>query len=132
LYPKTPDGLHIAYQVAGDGPIDLVAMHSGFSHVELDWEGPVLARFLRRLASFTRLIVFDMRGLGLSDPVTPRDWPTLEQRAQDLLAVLDAVGSTRPALLGGLGAGQMMMFFASTYPDRTAALVLVGTAARFT
>jgi pimeloyl-ACP methyl ester carboxylesterase len=107
-------------------------MHSGFSHVELDWEGPVLARFLRRLASFTRLIVFDMRGLGLSDPVTPRDWPTLEQRAQDLLAVLDAVGSTRPALLGGLGAGQMMMFFASTYPDRTAALVLVGTAARFT
>jgi pimeloyl-ACP methyl ester carboxylesterase len=130
-YVKTADGGHVAYQVVGEGPSDLVAMHTGFSHLEWDWEGPALARFLHRLAGFTRLIRFDMRGLGLSDPVSPKDWPTLEQRADDLLAVLDVVGSERAALLGGVQGGQIMMFFAATYPERTAALVLAGTSARF-
>jgi class 3 adenylate cyclase len=131
FYAKTEDGVHIAYQVLGEGPTDLVVKDVAFSHVELDWEGPVLARFLRRLAGFARLIRCDLRGLGLSDPVNPRDWPTLEQWAQDLRTVLDAIGSERAALLGGIQGGQIMMFFAATYPERTSALVLAGTSARF-
>jgi class 3 adenylate cyclase/alpha-beta hydrolase superfamily lysophospholipase len=129
-YAKTTDGLHIAYQVVGAAPLDLVAIHTGTSHVELDWEAPVLARFLRRLATFARLIRFDVRGMGLSDPVSPSDWSTVELRAQDILAVLDAVGSERAALLGGSVGGQVMMFFAATYPERTSALVLAGSTAR--
>jgi class 3 adenylate cyclase len=97
----------------------------------MDWEVQLLARFLRRLAGFSRLIRLDLRGTGLSDPVSPKDWPTLEQRAEDMLAVLDAVGSERTALLGGLQGGQMMIFFAATYPGRTSALLLAGTTARY-
>jgi class 3 adenylate cyclase len=97
----------------------------------MDWEVQLLARFLRRLAGFSRLIRLDVRGTGLSDPVSPKDWPTVEQRAEDLLAVLDAVGSERAALLGGLQGGQTAIFFAATYPARTSALVLAGTTARF-
>ena len=129
-YVKTADGVHIAYQVFGEGPLDLVIMPTGVSHVEIEWDGPRLARFLRRLASFSRLICFDSRGVGLSDPISPRDWPTLEQRAQGALTVLDAVGSGQAALMGGLVGGQLAMFFAATYPGRTSALVLAGTAAR--
>jgi class 3 adenylate cyclase len=130
-YVKTPDGVHIAYQILGEGPPDLLIMPSGVSHLEVEWDGPQLARFMRRLASFSRLIRFDARGIGLSDPVTPRDWPTLEQRAQDALTVLRAAGSERAALMGGLVGGQLAMFFAATYPARTSGLVLAGAAARF-
>ena len=130
-YAKTADGVHIAYQVLGTGPLDLVFNNSGVSHLDVEWEQPLLARFLRRLASFSRLIRMDWRGHGLSDPVNTKDWPRLEQRAEDTLAVLDAVGSKRAALFGGVQSGQMMMFFAATYPERTSALVLAGTAARF-
>jgi class 3 adenylate cyclase len=131
-YAKTAEGVHLAYQVVGEGPLDLLFIPvGGSSNVELEWEAPLLARFLGRLASFSRLIRFDMRGCGLSDSVNPKEWPTLEQRVGDMLAVLHAVGSQRPALLGGIQGGQMMMFFAATYPERTSALVLAGTFARF-
>jgi pimeloyl-ACP methyl ester carboxylesterase len=133
-YVKTADGVHIAYQVLGDGPVDLVVMPGGFN-LEVEWEGPGVARFLGRLASFSRLIRLNLRGEGLSDSGGLGSWPaleqSLEQRAEDMLAVLDAVGSNRTALLGGNYGGQMMMFFAATYPGRTSALMLVGTPARF-
>jgi pimeloyl-ACP methyl ester carboxylesterase len=99
--------------------------------LEVEWEWPSVARFFRRLAFFSRVIRFNMRGEGLSDPVAPRDWQTLEHRAQDKQAVLHAVGSQRTALLGGVFGGQTMTCFAATHPERTAALVLVGTTARF-
>ena len=129
-YTKTADGIHIAYQVFGDGPVDLVVLPGGWN-LEVEWEWPSVARFFRRLASFSRVVRFNMRGEGLSDPVAPRDWQTLEQRAEDMQVVLEAVGSQRTALLGGVFGGQMMIFFAATHPERTAALVLVGTTARF-
>jgi class 3 adenylate cyclase len=131
LYVKAADGVHIAYQVFGDHPLDLVFMPSGSSHLEMEWESPEFSRFLRRLASFTRLVRYDMRGTGLSDPANPTDWPTLERRADDALAVLDAIGSERAALMGGVVGGQLAMFCAAAHPDRTSALVLVGTTARF-
>jgi class 3 adenylate cyclase len=128
-YTNTADGVHIAYQAFGEGPVDLVVLPGGWN-LEVEWEWPSVARFFRRLASFSRVIRFNMRGEGLSDPVAPRDWQTLEQRAEDMQAVLDAVGSDRTALLGGAFGGQMMAFFAATHPERTAALLLVGTTAR--
>jgi class 3 adenylate cyclase len=130
-YARTADGIHIAYQVFGEGPVDLVVMPTAFSHLEVEWEAPSLARFLRRLSSFSRLIRLNTRGTGLSDPVSVSDTVTLEHRAEDLMTVLDAAGSDRAALLGGVWAGQMMIFFAATHPERTAALVLAGTGARF-
>jgi class 3 adenylate cyclase len=128
-FAKTADGVHIAYQAFGEGPVDVVVL-PGRWNLEVDWEWPPVARFFRRLASFSRVIRFNMRGEGLSDPVAPRDWQTLEQRAEDMQAVLDTVGSDRTALLGGAFGGQMMAFFAATHPERTAALVLVDTTAR--
>ena len=110
--------------------MDLVVRPAGWN-LEVEWEWPSVARFFRRLASFSRVVRFNMRGEGLSDPVAPRDWQTLEQRAEDMQVVLEAVGSQRTALLGGVFGGQMMIFFAATHPERTAALVLVGTTARF-
>src|SRR5215204_2127671 len=88
----------IAYQLVGDGPIDLVLVLGFATHIELQWEGAPFARFCERLGSFTRLIIFDKRGTGLSDPVT--EVPTLEQRVDDVRAVMDAVGSERAALFG--------------------------------
>ena len=129
-YAKTEDGVHIAYQVVGDGPFDLVAIPGFVSHVELAWEDPGLAECLRGLASFSRLIVFDRRGLGLSDPI--QGAPTLEDRMQDLRAVMDAAGSQRAALFGLSEGGPMSMLFAATHPDRVLALVLYGTFARMT
>jgi class 3 adenylate cyclase len=105
-------------------------MPSGVSHLEVEWESPELAGFLQRLASFARVIRYDMRGTGLSDPASPNDWPTLERRADDALAVLDAIGSARAALMGGVVGGQLAMFCAAAHPDRSAALVLAGTTAR--
>src|SRR5215470_2002665 len=92
--------VHIAYQVVGDGPLDLVYVPGWVSHVELAWEEPTLARFLERLASFSRLILFDKRGTGLSDRVPNDKLPALEERMDDLRAVMDAVGSERAALFG--------------------------------
>ncbi len=126
-YARSGD-VNIAYQVVGNGPIDLVFVMGWVSHLEYYWREPSFARFLRRLASFSRLILFDKRGTGLSDPVT--EMPTLEQRMDDVRAVLDAVGSERAALLGVSEGGPMCALFAATYPSRTEALVMVGTYAR--
>jgi len=125
------DGGDIAYQVIGDGPLDLVFMSAWFSHVDGRWEEASFARMLRRLASFSRLIVFDKRGVGASDPL-PADRSTWEEWADDVRAVMDAAGSERAAIVGVGDSGPIAMLFAATYPDRVASLVVVNTAARFT
>jgi pimeloyl-ACP methyl ester carboxylesterase len=123
-------GLNIAYQVAGDGPLDLVYVAGWISNVELMWEEPAHAHVLGRLASFSRLIAFDKRGTGLSDPVPLDRLPTLEERMDDVRAVLDAVGSERAAVFGFSEGGVMSALFAATYPERTVALALYGTFAK--
>src|SRR5262245_23926370 len=118
----------IAYQVVGEGPIDLVYSPGWISNVEYRWENPDYARFLRRLASFSRLILFDKRGTGLSD----RDvgLSTLEQRVDDIRAVMDAAGSEKAALFGTSEGGLMSAMFAAIHPERSSALVLYGSYAR--
>ncbi len=120
--------VNIAYQVVGDGPIDLVFVMGWVSHLDYFWAEPSFARFLRRLASFSRLILFDKRGTGLSDRVG--ELPTLEQRMDDVRAVLDAVGSRQAALLGVSEGGPLCALYATTYPERTRALVMIGTYAK--
>jgi pimeloyl-ACP methyl ester carboxylesterase len=127
-YARSGDD-HIAYQVLGDGP-DLVFVSGWVSHVEMAWEVPPLARFLRRLAGFVRLIFIDKRGTGMSDPLPQHRPPTLEERMDDVRAVMDAVGSERAALLGISEGGPMNILFAASHPERTTALVLLGTFAR--
>lgn len=122
--------INIAYQVVGNGSLDLVCVMGWVSHLDLYWEEPTAARFLNRLASFSRLILFDKRGTGLSDRVPIKDLPTLEQRMDDVRAVMDAVSSARAALLGVSEGGPMSALFAATYPERTAALVMYGSYAR--
>lgn len=126
-YARSGD-VNIAYQVVGDGPLDLVLVPGWVSNVEHGWEEPRHAAFLNRLASFSRLILFDRRGTGLSDREGER--PTLEERMDDVRAVMDAVGSDRAALVGYRGGGPMCLLFAATYPDRTSALALYGSYAR--
>ena len=128
-YARSGD-VNIAYQVVGEGPLDLVFVMGWVSHLEYFWEEPSFARFLARLASFSRLILFDKRGTGLSDRVPLNELPTLEQRMDDVRAVMDAVGSERAALLGVSEGGPMCALFAATYPERTAALVMIGTYAK--
>src|SRR5262249_35693403 len=122
------DGASIAWQVHGEGPLDLVLVPGFVSHVEVMWEDPTIARFLRRLTSFARLIVFDKRGQGLSDrPARP---PTPEESMDDLRAVMAAGGCGQAAVLGISEGGPMSALFAATSPERVAALVLYGTWAR--
>jgi class 3 adenylate cyclase len=128
-YAKSGD-VNIAYQVVGEGPLDLVYVPGWVSHLDLNWEEPDYARFLERLASFSRLILFDKRGTGLSDRVAPNELPTLEQRMDDVRAVMDAVGSERAALFGASEGGPMCALFAATYPERAASLVMYGSYAR--
>jgi pimeloyl-ACP methyl ester carboxylesterase len=128
-YAKSGD-YHIAYQAIGTGPLDLVFMHGWISHIEHMWEEPRVARFLDRLASFSRLILLDKRGTGLSDPVPLDRLPTLEERMDDVRAVLDTVGSQRAAFLGTSEAGALSLLFAATHPSRTTALVLLNSYAR--
>jgi class 3 adenylate cyclase len=128
-YARSGD-VSIAYQVVGDGPFDLVYVPGFVSNIELMWEEPGLARFLERLASFSRLILFDKRGTGLSDPVPNDGLPTLEERMDDVRAVMDAVGSKRAALLGHSEGGNMCVLFSATHPERTTALLLVGSYAK--
>jgi class 3 adenylate cyclase len=130
-YAKSGD-VNIAYQVVGDGPLDLVWVAPFTSHLECGWEDPSYARFFHRLASFSRLMMFDKRGTGLSDRVSVNELPTLEQRMDDVRAVMDAVGSERAALFGSSEGGPMSVLFAATYPARTSALLLYGTFARLT
>ena len=126
----TAGGLRVAYDVAGEGPPDLVFVPDWQNNVELTWDQPPAARFLERLSSFSRLIAFDKRGTGLSDPVPLDALPTLEDWMEDVRAVCDATGAERPALMGFGGAGPMCMLYAATQPDRVSALVLVQTCAR--
>jgi class 3 adenylate cyclase len=128
-YAKSGD-VHIAYAVEGDGPIDLVWVPPWISQVEYLWAEPTLERFGKRLTRFARVITFDRRGSGLSDPLLGA--PTLEEQMDDVLAVMDAAGSERAAICGTLEGGPMAALFAATYPDRTSALVLYATFARAT
>jgi pimeloyl-ACP methyl ester carboxylesterase/class 3 adenylate cyclase len=123
-YAKSGD-VNIAYQVVGDGPFDLVFVPGFVSHLDLQWADPRIARFLEKLASFSRLILFDKRGTGLSDPVASP--APLEDRMDDMRAVMDAAGSESAALLGLSEGGPMSVLFATTYPDRTLSLILCGT-----
>ena len=128
-YARSGDA-SIAYQVVGDGPLDLVLVLGFATHLELQWESPALARFFERISSFSRMIVFDKRGTGLSDPVA--EVPTLEERIDDVRAVMDAAGSERAALLGISEGGPMSVLFAATHPERVTALVLYGAMGRTT
>jgi class 3 adenylate cyclase len=128
-YAKSGDAA-IAYQVVGDGPIDLVLVLGFVTHLELQWESPALARFFKRISSFSRLILFDKRGTGLSDPVS--EVPTLEQRIDDVRAVMDAAGSERAAILGISEGGPMGVLLAASRPERVSALVLHGAMGRTT
>lgn len=129
-YATSTGDVNIAYQVVGEGPLDLVFVMGWVSHLESFWQEPSFARFLMRLASFSRLILFDKRGTGLSDPVPLSDLPTLEQRMTDVQAVMDAVGSERAALLGVSEGGPLCSLFAAAHPERTVALAMIGTYAK--
>ncbi len=119
--------IHIAYQVDGDGPVDVVLVDGACTHLDVLWEDPSYRRFSERLAAFSRLIRFDKRGMGLSDRVRAG---TLEERMEDVRAVLDAVGSTSAALIGISEGGPLSMLLAASYPERTRALVLCGAEVR--
>jgi pimeloyl-ACP methyl ester carboxylesterase len=122
-YARSGD-LDIAYQVLGSGSVDLIYVPGWVSHLDLYWQEPSVAEFFRRLASFSRLILFDRRGLGLSDRVPGAGVPMLEERMDDIRAVLDAVGSERAAVMGQRYGSPIAILFAATFPQRTAALVL--------
>ncbi|MBD3662860.1 adenylate/guanylate cyclase domain-containing protein [Sulfitobacter aestuariivivens] len=122
------DDLAIAYQVIGDGPIDVVYSQGWLTHIEYAWQSPEYARFLTKLSRFCRLIFYDKRGTGLSERNV--GFPTLEQRAEDITAVLDAIGSEEAVLLGVSEGANMCALFAATYPERTRAVVLSGTSAK--
>lgn len=128
-YARSGD-VNIAYQVVGNAPLDLVFVMGWVSHLEYFWREPSFARFLLRLASFSRLILFDKRGTGLSDRVPVNELPTLEQRMDDVRAVMDAVGSQRAALCGVSEGGPLCSLFAATYPEKTMAVVMIGTYAK--
>ena len=122
---------HIAYQVVGDGPLDLVLVSTWFSHVEARWDVPGFAHFLDRLTAFARLVSFDKLGVGLSDPLPPGIVPPVEYWAEDVAAVLDAAGLDRVAILGANDGALIALLFAATFPERTDALVLADGSARF-
>lgn len=128
-YARSGD-VNIAYQVIGDAPLDLVFVMGWISHLEYFWSEPSFARFLRRLAGFSRVILFDKRGTGLSDRVPLDELPTLEQRMDDVRAVMEAVGSERAVLCGVSEGGPMCSLFSATYPEKTSALVMIGSYAR--
>ena len=129
FYARSGD-VNIAYQVMGKGEIDIVFVMGWVSHLEWFWKEPSFARFLRTLASFSRLILFDKRGTGLSDKVPTDQLPTLEQRMDDVRAVMHAVGSERAVLCGVSEGGPMCSLFAATYPQKTTALIMIGSYAR--
>jgi class 3 adenylate cyclase len=125
-------GDRIAYQVVGDGPPDLVLTLNSFGHVDIGWEEPGYALFLRTLASFSRVILFDRRGTGASDPLPLGSLPPWESYGVDLAAVLDEVGSEQAAIMAQLDASPMAIFFAGTRPERTSGLILANASAKYT
>ena len=127
-YTSTVDGVHIAYQVTGSGPWDLVFIPSAISHIETYWEEPTVGRYLNRLASFSRLLLFDKRGVGMSDRI--EGVPTLEERMDDVRAVMDAASSERATIWGMSEGGAIAAMFAATYPERVQGLILFNAAIR--
>ena len=121
----------VAYQVLGDGPLDLLFCYGLGSHIELNWQVPVIAEFLDRLASSFRLIIFDRRGTGASDGVPRNAVPTLEEWTEDMAAVLDATRSSRTAILATIDTGPIAILYTAMHPERVHALILLNTAARF-
>ena len=124
-------GLHLAYQVLGDGPPDLLLLDQWFSHIEGQWEVPPLAEFRERLATFARVIMYDKRGSGVSDPIPTSELPTIEEWTDDIPIVLDAAGSERAVVIANLGGGLMATTYAAAHPERVAGLILVDCFARF-
>jgi class 3 adenylate cyclase len=120
--------VHIAYATMGDGPIDLVYVQGAYTHLEVERELPVFRRYCERLAEFTRLILFDKRGMGMSDRV-PGATP-LDERMDDIRAVMDAVGSESAAIMGESEGGPLAILFAAAHPERTRALILQGAEVR--
>ena len=123
--------LHLAYQVVGDGPPDILLLDQWFGNLDAQWDVPPLAALRERLATFGRLIMFDKRGTGLSDPIPTSALPTLEEFMADIPAVLDTVGSERAALIANIGGGILAMPFAAAHPERVSSLILVDCFARF-
>lgn len=128
-YARSGD-INIAYQVIGEGDRDLVYVPGWVSNIDLMWDDPGLAGFLRRLSSFSRLITFDKRGTGLSDPVSVSELPDLSTRMDDLRAVMDDAGSERATIFGHSEGGNLSLLFAATHPDRTERLILTGSYAK--
>jgi pimeloyl-ACP methyl ester carboxylesterase len=128
-YARSRDG-NVGYQVFGEGPLDLVFIPWWGTNLDVMWEEPSIARFLRRLARFSRVLCFDKRGTGVSDPVPLAALPTLEQWTDDVRTVMEAAGSKCAALLGHSQGGQMALLFAATHPEQTSALVLLDASAR--
>ncbi|HEY7761624.1 MAG TPA: alpha/beta hydrolase, partial [Actinomycetota bacterium] len=120
-YALAPDGVHIAYQVTGSGDVDLVLMHGTVSHLEIAWEDPKLRRLYERLGEFTRLIRFDRRGIGMSDPLDAI--PVFEDQLEDFATVMEASGSERAAVMGTTDAGILALSFAASHPDRVSKVV---------
>jgi class 3 adenylate cyclase len=126
------NGLHVAYQLVGDGPVDVVLLTQWFSNIDSQWDVPPLAAFIRRLARFGRVLTFDKRGTGLSDPVPASELPSIEEWMDDLRTVMDENGIDRAVLVANLASSFMAMVFAVTYPARVRALVMVNAYPRFT
>jgi pimeloyl-ACP methyl ester carboxylesterase len=126
------NGLHVAYQLVGDGPVDVVLLTQWFSNIDSQWDVPPLAAFIRRLARFGRVLTFDKRGTGLSDPVPASELPSIEEWMDDLRTVMDENGIDRAVLVANLASSFMAMVFAATYPARVRALVMVNAYPRFT
>jgi pimeloyl-ACP methyl ester carboxylesterase len=122
--------VNIAYQVVGNGPVDIVFVMGWVSHLEYFWNEPSFASFLTRLSAMSRLILFDKRGTGLSDPVPISELPTLDQRIDDVQCVMDAVGSRRAVLMGVSEGGPLCALFAARHPEMTAGLIMIGSYAR--
>ena len=129
-YARDRDGVSLAYQVVGRGKVDIVYAPPWLSNLELIWENPLFARFLTRLASFSRLIVMDSRGTGLSDRFSPADVPPPEVLMEDIAVVMDAAGVERAVVFGGSNSGSLCALFAATYPERVSALIVYGAEAR--
>ena len=123
--------LHLAYQVVGKGPPDILLLDQWFTHVDAGWDVPPMAELRERLASFGRLILFDKRGTGLSDPIPPTSPPTLESFMPDITTVMDTVGSERAAVIANIGGGVLAIPFAAAHPERVSSLILVDCFARF-
>jgi class 3 adenylate cyclase len=130
-YTTTPEGTYLAYQVSGNGPVDLVIPITGSAAVELIWNEPAFSEFVSRLASFSRVITFDPRGFGSSGRLDPESIPALQMWKDDIVTVMDAAGSRRAALFAWGESSGATMFFAATYPERTSSLVLVNSYARY-